>query len=179
MAGPRQPTGLVIAKGKKHLTKDEIQERLDREVQGCTDEIVAPSFLSAAQKKEFNRIAQQLLKIKIMAETDCDALGRYVVAQALYVQAVKDLQTVQKQQPKMEKGGDPQDFALATLSWANALEALDKRVDRYFKQAQTAAAALGLTISHRCKLVVPVKDEAPKVNKFSKFAVIEGTRSNA
>jgi antirestriction protein ArdC len=53
--------------------------------------------------------------------------------------------------------------------WLACQDNLDKRVDRYFKQAQTAAASLGLTISSRCKLIAPVKDEAPKVNKFAKF----------
>lgn len=172
MAGPRQPVELLIAKGKKHLTKEEIQERRDSEVQACTDGIAAPSHLTAAQKKEFDKLAKQLQKIKIMGETDVDMLARYVIAQGLYVQAVKDLAAVQKQRPK--SGDDPQGFALAMLSWANALEAMDKRVDRYFKQATTAASKLGLTITDRCKLVVPVKEEEPKVNKFAKFGVIEG-----
>ena len=172
MAGPRQPVGLVMANGRKHLTKDEIKERMDTEVQPCTDEIVAPSHLTAAQKKEFDKLAKQLQKIKIMGETDVGMLARYVVAQELYVQAVKDLRVVQKARPK--SGDDPQDYALAVLAWANAMEAIDKRVDRYFKQATTAASKLGLTISDRCKLVVPVKDEAPKVNKFAKFGVVEG-----
>lgn len=172
MAGPRQPVDLVLAKGKKHLTKEEIEERRASEVQPCVDEIVAPSSLTAAQRKEFDKLARQLQKIKIMGETDVDMLARYVVAQSLYVQAVKDLQAVQKQRPKSDD--DPQAFALAMLSWAHALESLDKRVDRYFKQATTAASKLGLTISDRCKLVVPVKEEEPKVNKFAKFDVIEG-----
>jgi hypothetical protein len=53
--------------------------------------------------------------------------------------------------------------------WADLLNYMDKRQDRYFKQAQTAAAALGLTISSRCKLAVPKGAEEPKPNKFSKF----------
>lgn len=164
MAGPRQPINLVIAKGNKHLTKEEIKERQSSEVQPVTDGIAAPSSLTAKQKKEFDRIAGQLQKLKIMGETDCDTLARYVVAQDLYTQAVKDLRAVQKQRPKGVEA------SVETLvAWAAMLEQLDKRVERYFKQATTAASALGLTISSRCKLVVPVKDEEPKVNKFKKF----------
>ena len=174
MAGPRQPTELIIAKGKKHLTKAEIEERRANEVQPCADEIVAPSTLSAAQRKEFDKLARQLQKIKIMGETDVDTLARYVTAQTLYVQAVKDLQFVQKQRPK---DTDPRDLALAVMSWSKAMEALDKRVDRYFKQAQACARDLGLTITSRCKLAVPVKEEEPKVNKFAKFGVIEGRQA--
>ena len=162
MAGPRKPMLLNLANGGKNWTKEEIEERLSSEVQPVTDGIAAPSFLTAKQKKDFDRIAGQLQKLKIMGETDCDTLARYVVAQSLYEQAVKDLRAVQKQKPK---DMDPDQL----FSWADALNTMDKRTERYFKQANTAAAALGLTISSRCKLVVPVKNEEPKVNKFKKF----------
>lgn len=167
MAGPRQPLNLVIAKGKKHLTKDEIKERQSSEVQPVTDGIAAPSFLTAKQKKEFDRIADQLQKLKIMGETDCDTLARYVVAQELYAQAVKDLRAIRKLRPKDD--GDPMRALENAVAWADMLNTLDKRTDRYFKQATTAAAALGLTISSRCKLVVPIKEEQPKANKFAQF----------
>lgn len=164
MAGQRQPTHLVIAKGKKHLTKKEIDSRLENEIQPCTDGIVAPSFLTAKQKKEFNKIADQLTKLKVMGETDVDLLARYVTAQELYEQAVKDIRAVQRQRPK----GDDINVK-AMVMWAGMLSELDKRQDRYFRQAQIAASALGLTISARCRLVVPVNDAPPKSNKFSRF----------
>lgn len=173
MAGPRQPINLVIANNKKHLTKAEIQERKSSEVQPVTDDIAAPSFLTAKQKKEFDRIAAQLQKLKIMGETDCDTLGRYIVAQDLYAQAVKDLRAIRKLRPK--DGDDPVRALENAVAWADMLNTLDKRTDRYFKQATTAAAALGLTISSRCKLVVPVKDEVPKRNKFAQFGKAAGS----
>lgn len=172
MAGPRQPIELVIAKGKKHLTKDEIQERRSSEPQPVTDGIAAPSFLTAKQKKEFERLAGQLQKLKIMGETDCDTLARYVVAQELYTRAVKDLRAIQKLRPKSD---DPVTALENAVAWAAMLEKLDKRTDRYFKQATTAAAALGLTISSRCKLVVPVREEPPKENKFTIFSRAAGS----
>ena len=157
MAGPRQPIELVMAKDRKHLTKAEIEERMQRELKPCK------------QKKEFYKIAEQLQKLKIMGETDCDTLARYITAQELYEQAVKDLRTVQKQRPKGEDADAP-----ALIKWATMLEQLDKRQERYFKQAHTAAAALGLTISSRCRLVAPVTEEKPKENKFSKFGKAAG-----
>ncbi|MBR5862260.1 MAG: phage terminase small subunit P27 family [Bacteroidales bacterium] len=169
MARPREPIALIQAKGKKNLTKAEIAERQASEVQPCTDDIVAPSYLTGAQKKRFNKLAGQLVKIKIMGETDCEALARYVSAQELYEQAVKDLRAAQKDKP--------QDQSLeGLLAWANLLETLDKRQDRYFKQAQTAARDLGLTIGSRCKLQVPIKEEAPKQNKFAQFEVLKGQK---
>lgn len=168
MAGQRQPIELVMAKNRKHLTKDEIAERQARELKPCTDEITAPSYLTKKQKDAFYKIAEQLQKLKIMGETDCDTLARYVTAQELYEQAVKDLRAVQKQRPKGADG--PMDL----IKWAAMLEQLDKRQERYFKQAHTAAAALGLTITSRCRLVAPAGEETPKENKFAKFGKAAG-----
>ena len=169
MAGSRQPIELVIANGKKHLTKAEIAERRASEVTPCTDDIRAPAYLTAAQKKRFDTLAGQLQKIKIMGETDTDTLARYVTAQELYEQAVKALRVAQKQMPK-GLDTDASDLVL----WSELLDKLDKRVERYAKQAHSAASALGLTISSRCKLQVPVTEEAPKENKFARFGKAAG-----
>ena len=162
MAGQRQPIELVIANGRKNLTKQEIQDRLNSEVKPCTDDIAAPSYLTAAQKKQFYKIATQLEKLNIMGETDCDALARYITAQSLYEQAVKDLRAIHKERPKDMGAGE-------MTRWAEMLDRLDKRVDRYAKQATVAASKLGLSITDRCKLVVPSAPEKPKANKFSVF----------
>lgn len=152
MAGQRQPTNVVIAKGAKHFTKAEIQERLEREVKPVADNIVAPDFLTKKQKQEFEHIAGQLKKLKIMGETDVDALGRYIVANEFYVNAVKQLR-----KPK-------------TLSNPEAFETWSRIQERYYKQCRASANDLGLSISSRCKLVVPnIKQEEEKKNRFAAF----------
>lgn len=176
MAGPRQPINLVIANGKKHLTKDEIRERQSSEVQPVEDGIAAPSFLTAKQKKEFDRLAGQLQKLKIMGETDSDTLGRYVVAESQYRDATKELRKLTKDRPQAKDyPGDRDGYYAALDLWYTMLDSATKRQDRYFKQATTVARDLGLTISSRCKLVVPVKEEAPKENKFSRFGKAAGS----
>lgn len=166
MAGPRQPIQVVQANGRKHLTKDEIRRRTEEEVQPCTDDIEAPGYLSSSQKKQFNKIAAQLLKIKIMGETDVDALARYITAQSLYEAAVKELRKLTKDRPKDK---DDEGYFKDLEVWSALMDLADKRQDRYFKQAQSAARDLGLTISSRCRLQVPVTDEKPRANKFSRF----------
>ena len=42
--------------------------------------------------------------------------------------------------------------------------------DKYYKQCRSAANDLGLSISSRCKLVVPKADSKPPENKFNRFA---------
>ena len=177
MARPREPIELIIAKDRKHLTKAEIEERRSTEVQPCTDDITAPAYLTAKQKKDFYKIAGQLQKLKIMGETDVDTLARYITAQGLYEQAVKDLRRLEKERPKPEeKEDDPKGYYDRLDGYFAMLDNAAKRQDRYFKQAQTAAAAMGLTISSRCRLVAPVIEEKPKENKFAKFGKAAGDK---
>lgn len=152
MPGQRLPIEVVQARGSKHLTKAEIQERQEREIKPITDNIIAPAYLTKKQKSEFYKIADQLKKLKILGETDVDALGRYITANDFYINAVKQLR-------KKEVKEDPERF-----------EAWSKIQERYFKQCRSSANDLGLSISSRCKLVVPeTNKETPKENKFKKF----------
>ena len=152
MARPRQPVELVIAKGKKNLTKAEIEERRNSEIKPITDNIIAPTFLTKKQREDFYEIANQLEKLKIMGETDVDALARYIVSRDLYVKLTEQLQ-------KNEIIQDP-----------TVLDSYMKNQDRAFKQCRSSAMDLGLTISSRCRLVVPkINEEKPKENKFKKF----------
>ena len=165
VAGAREPIQLIIAKGNKHLTKKEIKERLDTEVAPCTDDLSAPRYLTAAEKKRFDRIVAQLKKLGILGETDTETLARYVTAQVQYERVTKELRALLKRSLDPKSDTYMEDLAL----WTEMQNQLAKLQDRYFKQAQTAASALGLTISSRCKLVAPKAEEAPKENKFAKF----------
>lgn len=152
MGGQRLPLEVVEARGSKHLTKAEIQDRREREIKPITDNIIAPSFLTKKQKDDFYSISEQLEKLNIMGNTDVDALGRYIVANDFYINAVKQMR-------KPEIKNDPIKFD----KWAKIQE-------RYFKQCRASANDLGLSISSRCKLVVPQpKQDKPKENKFKKF----------
>ena len=153
MAGQRLPLEVVQARGSKHLTKAEIQERKEREIKPVTDDIIAPNYLTKKQKDIFYKLASQLEKLKIMGETDVDALARYIVANDSYVHATKQLR-------KSEVKNDPMKYE----SWSKIQE-------RNFKMVRASANDLGLSISSRCKLVVPGanKEDKPKENKFAKF----------
>ena len=151
MAGARQPTALVIAKGKKHLTKAEIQERLASEVLPVTDNITAPDYLTKKQQAEFYKYAEQLEKLSILGETDVDALARYVLSLELYVKLTKKLNTAIAQGESM------------------LIDECFKAQEKAFKQCRASALDLGLTISSRCKLVVPQVQEEKKESKFSRF----------
>lgn len=151
MARPRQPIDLVVAKGKKHLTKTEIEERRKSEIKAKSDKIKPPSNLSKEQKKEFKKTANELKDLNIMSNLDCDSLGFYLIAKGRF-DLVKE---------KLDNLDPIEDY--------KEYDNLSRLEDRHRKQCREHAVDLGLTISSRCKLVVPKNNEDKPKNKFSKF----------
>ena len=151
MARPRQPIKLLEIKGKKHLTKEEIRQREADEVKPVPKGIKPPAYLSESQKKVFRKLAKQLSKLEIMGETDNDALARLVIAQERFEEANEIMN-------KVDFFDDEKQYEVASRVYAKRLDELRK-----------LASDLGLTISSRCKLVVPKAPEKKTENKFSKF----------
>lgn len=135
MSKRREPIDLIAAKGKKNLTKKEIEERKNREVKAPSENIEPPSYLPDELKEEFVNIALKLKDIGIISDLDVTALGRFLVSEYQY-------QKVTTKMLKMKNITDKY-FDYANLQ------------DKFFKQARAAAGDLGLTISSRCKLVLP------------------------
>lgn len=153
MAGQRQPIELVVANGKKHLTKSEIEDRRNSEIKAPSDKIKPPSYLPKDLKKEFKEISKQLIELDIMSNLDVDALSRFLISKKLYLEISCKL----LENPEL----------LLDKDMLNAQ-------DKLFKQCRQGAADLGLTISSRCKLVIPKKSDDKPKNKFSKFGAENG-----
>ena len=71
MAGTRQPTDLVVLKGKKHLTKAEIEQRKNAEVVAPSDKVKTAviSVRRETSKRNFREnFAKELLEIKLICE---------------------------------------------------------------------------------------------------------------
>ena len=153
MPNPKLPIELLEARGKKHLTKSEIEERKQSELKVDLKKIKTPSYLNDDQKKEFKSIAKKLLLIGVMTELDEDCLARYLISKDQYIKYTKEI-----------------DRELANEE-VNMI-AIDKMTlyqDRAFKQCRMCANDLGLTITSRARLVVPSPPEQIKKNKFEKF----------
>lgn len=81
MAGKRQPTALVEANGRKHLTAAEADARRDQEVYVAPPEAaVPPLWLPKKLHKEFREIGEILLAAGLYSELDRDVLGQYFLA---------------------------------------------------------------------------------------------------
>ena len=167
----REPIELILAKGKKHLTKEEIEKRKNSEVNVDNyKNVTAPSYLSKKQKEEFAEIAIKLVDIGIMCELDEDCLARYLIAKDNYLKFTKLLNATYKK--KIAK--KYQDDLEMQKLFSSDIEANLINQDRAFKQCRQSATDLGLTISSRCRLVIPNPSQGkePKVNKFAKFSVV-------
>lgn len=152
MAGRnKQPVDVLTARGKSHLTKAEKERRKATEsvVPVALRGVSPPGYLDKWPeiRREFVRYAEMLsaLMPDNFGQPDADCLARYVVSESLYERYTFDL---------MDEH-DP--LSIKNLQIAQ---------DRAFKQAQACASALGLTVTARCKLVVPERREDDGEGEF-------------
>ena len=152
MAGGRQPTSLLLLKGNKHLSKNEIEERMAKEPKKAKSNKAAkpPEFLPSELHKEFKATAKELMEIDIFTNLDVDTLARYLISKKMY--------------------NDVTD-ALYNMS-PNLIDEYGKLLnsqDKLFKQCRQTAMDLGMTITSRCKIVIPKKDEEKEKTKEEKM----------
>ena len=157
MPWQREPTSLILAKGKSHLGKNVISERLSSEVRLPEGDVLPPRRLSTVQRKSFREIAAQLQAIDIIAPLDAEILAEYIEARDRYVSLNAKYKKMLRE--KLD------DF----IEGIDNSTKLSGQVDRAFKQCLACAQQLGLTITSRCKLVVPQVEQEPE-NKFERFA---------
>ena len=103
MAGQRQPIELLQAKGKKHLTKAEIEARKQTEIHAPNYNIKPPKWLTAKQKTKFKSIVSELLAIDLVTNLDVDALARLIISQDQYIEITEEI----KRTPIMLKVSRP------------------------------------------------------------------------
>ena len=153
MPGPRMTTDALKERGRKHLSKTEEAERRAGEVQVPKAKTAKPpKWLPDELAKDFRAIGKKLIAAGIYTDLDADTLGRYLVAHQHYVAATQQLNAA---------------FA-AEEQDVGAIDAWSKIQERHFKQARNCANDLGLTVTSRCRLVVPDngKQASEETNPF-------------
>lgn len=149
MGRPKQPIDLVLLKGNKHLTKEEIEERKNTEVKADADNIFAPTSLrTKKQKDRFTYLAEQLLNCNILTNLDVEGLGRYILLEEQYNKITKVIS-------KTDILSDDYDKLLIKQT-------------KIFSMLDKSSNELCLNIISRCKVNIPKPTEKP-VNKFDKF----------
>ena len=143
MAGRQKiPASIIEMRGKSHLSKEEIRKRKEEEIKVDSDKVKAPSYLPPDLKREFNKIAKDLLEVGLITNLDVDTLARYVQSKKLYLELTNKL----LENPNI------------------MIEEKDILIqqDKLFKQCRQTATDLGLTITSRCKIVIPKTKEKKK-----------------
>jgi P27 family predicted phage terminase small subunit len=155
MGRARQPVSLLEYKGNKNLTKEEIEKRKSQEVKAPADKVKPPTYLDRNSKRKFKKLADELVKLELMSNLDVDTLARYLLSEKEYLRVTEQ---VEKMDPVIEEKDD--DGIGTGFHFANQeYSALLINQDRLFKQCRTLASDLGLTITSRCRLVVPKSDD--------------------
>lgn len=138
MPGPRQPTDVIMARGQKHLSRGEEDERRDREVHvPPPEQVKPPQWLGRKFHREFCEIGEILRQAGLYAELDRDVLAQFLVARERWQRADKLASAAIRQR----------DEKLAR-EWAGVQST-------YFRQCRQCAEVMGLSVSSRCRLVVP------------------------
>lgn len=162
---------------KREETSDKGRDRRKRtdgseSTVGQSDAAVIPDSYA---EKGIQKNGKELRAIDLISNLDVEALARLVIAQEKYREVTETIAkqplmvTVAYDTGKKDAEGYP---IMAEHEVVNSqVERLAIIQDRYFKQCRQGAADFGLTVSSRCRLIIPKAPEAPKTNKFKdKFA---------
>jgi P27 family predicted phage terminase small subunit len=155
----KQPLSVIQGKGRSnHLTNDEIKKRQKHEenMRGFTDKVKPPSYLTAAQKKEFQETANELMRIRIFSNLDVDTLARYLDSKYQYLQLVREMKKIKPTNTVTGPDGKKATFA------NDDYPKLARVKNTLFGECRAAASDLGLTITSRLKLVIPQTEDGNK-----------------
>lgn len=99
-----------------------------------------------------------------MTELDEDCLAHYLIANTNYIFYTQELRTLNAKLLKAKNNEKKKEHM-------SKIDLYLTYQDRALKQCRACANDMGLSISSRCKLVMPPAKEQEKENKFAKFKV--------
>lgn len=187
MAGKRRPmdVNLSVVDGKtgKHWTKAEIETRKASEPKLPKPKILkAPSWLSDPAKKLFRSYAKQLLEFPagIISALDVGTLGRYCDCELSYGEASAQKSFwMEVSRRRLEAIACPDAVAVLNTDrqkLEDAYEEAKKQVDfwsgqmvKFEKIARSCATEMGMTVSSRCRLIVPKSDTTPEADPLEEL----------
>ena len=179
MAGKRRPmdVNLSVVDGGKHWTRDEIQQRQEQELKlEKPKALKAPSWLAGSAKKLFKAYAKQLLKFPagMVSELDTGTLARYCDCEAAYAEASRQKNTWLNECSRLLKDADADNLAdLNKLpDYSDAKEQVDYwigQMSKLEKICRGCASEMGLSVSSRCRLIVPKVDPKPEEDPLAQL----------
>lgn len=179
MAGTRRPMDVNLSivesgQGGKHWTKEEIEKRRAQELHLPKPKALkAPKWLSKEGKRLFKVYAELLLAFPegIVSELDTGTLARYCDCELSYAEASTQKSAWLQQCQQILAVSVSTNEWVKTLGGDDAYAKAEEQVDywsgqmaRFEKICRGCAADMGLTVTSRCKLVIPQVELAPEVD---------------
>ena len=189
MAGKRRPMdvnlSVVEGGGGKHWTKAEVEARKASETKLPKPKALKPpDWLSDPAKKLFKSYAKQMLDFPsgIISTLDVGTLGRYCDCELSYAEASTQKSFwMEVSRRRLEAICVPDGLAESVpdrQKLEDAYEEAKKQVDfwsgqmvRFEKIARSCATEMGMTVSSRCRLVVPesgTKEDADPLEELQR-----------
>ena len=177
MPGKRRPmeVNLSVVEGGKHWTQKEVEDRKSSEVKMPKPKALAPPpWLSDSGKKLFRKYAKQLLDFPsgIVSVLDVGTLARYCDCELSYAEASNHKNVwLEVSRRRLEALCQADSVAISKADierFATAYEEAKAQVDfwsgqmvKFEKIARSCATEMGMTVSSRCRLVVPKSEQPP------------------
>lgn len=187
MPGKRRPMDVnlsVVDSGKgKHWTKAEVEARKASEPKLPKPKALSPpKWLSDSAKKLFRSYAKQLLEFPtgIISTLDVGTLARYCDCELSYAEASaqksfwleichRRLESICCPDALTEPNADRQKLEDAYEEAKKQVDFWSGQMVRFEKMARSNATEMGMTVSSRCRLVVPKSDTQEEVDPLAEL----------
>ena len=136
------PQNVIEMRDRSHQTKAEKAARLASEPQADkVKQVRAPVWLPEHLREDFSKLGHELNEGDLLSKLDFDILARFLMSRDAWIAAHRKARDALDMDDAKEAG-----------TWSRGART-------YFDQCQQCASSMGLTISSRCRLVVPKPPE--------------------
>lgn len=196
MGGKRRPMDVNLSVvedgGGKHWTKKEIEQREAQEPKLPKPKaLTPPEWMSADGKKLFRKYSKMILDFPsgLVSKLDTGTLARYCDCEISYAQASNHktvwMETASRRLQDLAEAAEAKGVATQEtahegyereLNAQTAYSEAEKQVDfwsgqmvKFEKIARSCATEMGMTVSSRCRLVVPKADSSAEKNPLDEL----------
>lgn len=185
MPGKRRPmdVNLSVVDGGKHWTRAEIEDRKATEPKLPKPKaLTPPSWLNKSAKALFRKYAKQLLDFPagVISTLDVGTLARYCDCELSYAEASshkslwlevckRHLEAVCKPDAMEVLGDDRKRIEEAYEEAKVQVDFWSGQMIKFEKVARSCATEMGMTVSSRCRLVVPSAEPKPEDNPLAEL----------
>lgn len=147
MGRPKKP--VELQQGRMSNDDKRIRKDQEEKMKHGNDELIAPDWLDKDAKKEFVRVIDSLKKIDCVGNLDFAMVAIYSDAYSNYVNLTKDIQ----------KYGVVEEYTNAKGATNKVISSYVQAQHKYVDVIMKCSSKLGLSVSDRLRLVIPVETE--------------------